>query len=65
MQTKDKFIGFADILGFSTLVKTEEQSGRDLSRPLELVKLLGSSEKKYAPKICRNLDGSPPTLISK
>jgi hypothetical protein len=52
VQTKDKFIAVADILGFSDLVKTEEQSGRDLSRPLELVKLLGSSEKKYSPKIC-------------
>jgi hypothetical protein len=39
--TKDKFIAFVDIIGFSALVKAEEQSGRDLSRPLELARLLG------------------------
>ena len=52
MQTKNKFIAFVDILGFSALVKAEEQSGRDLSRSLELVKLLGSSERKCQPSIC-------------
>jgi hypothetical protein len=52
VQAKNKFIAFVDILGFSDLVKAEEQGGRDLSRPLELVKLLGSAEKKHLPSIC-------------
>jgi hypothetical protein len=52
VQTKNKFIAYVDILGFSALVKDEERNGRDLSRPLELVKLLGSSEKKYQPNVC-------------
>ena len=52
MQTKDKFIAFVDILGFSALLKDEESSGRDLSRPLELVKLLGSTDYKFSPSVC-------------
>jgi hypothetical protein len=52
VQTKNKIIAFVDILGFSALVKSEEQGGRDLSRPLELVRLLGSSKKDYQPNIC-------------
>lgn len=52
MQTKDKFIAFVDILGFSAMLKAEEQSGRDLSRPLELMKMLGSAEREHHPSLC-------------
>ncbi|MGC1778754.1 MAG: hypothetical protein WBB34_12455 [Xanthobacteraceae bacterium] len=52
VQTKDKFIAFVDILGFSELLRAEEASGRDLSRPLELAKLLGSPDKQFYPSVC-------------
>ncbi|MCP3392491.1 hypothetical protein NLM27_27480 [Bradyrhizobium sp. CCGB12] len=51
---KDKFIAFVDIIGFSAMVKAEEGAGRDLSRPLKLAKLLGSSEQKFFPSVCPN-----------
>lgn len=54
MLVKDKFIAFVDIIGFSMMVKAEEQSGRDLTRPLELVKLLGSADEKFFPSLCPN-----------
>jgi len=52
MITKDKFIAFVDIVGFSAMLKVEEQNGRDLSRPLQLVKLLGSSEEPFFASLC-------------
>jgi hypothetical protein len=51
---KDKFIAFVDLIGFSALVKAEEDAGRDFSRPLKLTKLLGSSEEKFFPSLCPN-----------
>jgi hypothetical protein len=52
VQSKDKFIAFVDILGFSSLVKTEEESGRGLSRALELVTLLGSADRPHFSSVC-------------
>ena len=43
MQSKEKFIAFLDILGFSALVEQAEASG-DLSRPIELAQLLGDGQ---------------------
>jgi hypothetical protein len=52
VQIKEKFIAFVDILGFTALVQSEEQSGRGLSRPLELMKLLGASGQTHHAGVC-------------
>jgi hypothetical protein len=41
---KDKFIAFIDILGFSNLVETTEESGSDFSYLIELTKIVGSDK---------------------
>jgi hypothetical protein len=51
-----------DIIGFSAMVRTEEQNGRDLTRPLELVKLLGSSGEKYSPSLCPHFKRLAPDI---
>ena len=43
MHTKDKFIAFVDILGFSDLVEAAERGDGNLSRPLELINTLCSA----------------------
>jgi len=55
---KDKFVGYVDVLGFKTLVKAAESgNGMSLSRLLELLKLLGTSDNrhryvKHGPHLC-------------
>jgi hypothetical protein len=52
VQSKDKFIAFVDILGFSSPLKTEEECGRGVSRALELIQLLGSPDRTHFPSVC-------------
>ena len=57
MQTKDKFIAFVDILGFSRIVEELQEGGGGLGRAFDLIEALGSPEGKnkfaaYGPTLC-------------